>query len=68
MWRLLNYAPPVNTDERMLEKRHETCHFVPLFGPSGAAFECRGWLGKPLLRHEIGPDVWAVGRYPDPVA
>jgi hypothetical protein len=33
---------------RMLEKRPKYCHFVPLFGPLGAARGHRVWLGKPL--------------------
>jgi hypothetical protein len=60
--------PPWHTDEQMLEKRPEHCHFVPLFCAPWATFGRCGWLRKWLSRHEIGPEVWAAGRSPDRVA
>jgi hypothetical protein len=54
------HTPPVH-GVRMLEKRPKLCHFVPLFGPPGAARGRGGWLRKPLPHHGIWLEVWATG-------
>jgi hypothetical protein len=59
---------PLSTGVRTLEKRPETCHFVPLSGPPGAVPRRRGSLGKPWPHHGIGPEVWAAGPSQNRVA
>jgi hypothetical protein len=46
-------APLAYTNVRMLVTLFESCHFVPLFGPLGAACRRHGHLRKLLRNHEI---------------
>jgi hypothetical protein len=51
----------LDTSEPMLEIACENCHFVPLFGPSGASVRRRSSIGKSLVARQIGAESWGSG-------